>query len=438
VDAAPVISRGHNVAAFVPPVTEAALPYVLQIDDRRTIVITADADRAVAFANALESGLVALGKSHLAISGLARAERRLAAGEPDVLLAGAADAVVLLRRSLLKPAAFGAIVVAWPEQLDEEGAAALEALLAECDRDAQRIIVSGEPGSALDQLIERYAFKAMTFGFPPAASADGWTAPPPVGPGRYVVARASQFADIRRRVLDALAPETDESVVISTCPESRAAAAVLSEAAPPGHPPVLVVEPQQLSWLRSLFSPLSPISIPTALDALERRAEALRDRVARTIETEDLDRELFLIGPLLERFDPSVVAAAALRLAGDPAQPARPARPATAGRADSGWADAGAGGEAGGTPSWSKIWVGIGKKDNVRPGDLVGAMTNQAKVPADAIGKIDVRDLFCLVEIKAAYAAKAAADLTGVTVKGRRLIARIDRGPGAPRPPRRA
>jgi ATP-dependent RNA helicase DeaD len=87
---------------------------------------------------------------------------------------------------------------------------------------------------------------------------------------------------------------------------------------------------------------------------------------------------------------------------------------------------------------YAKLWVGIGKKDNVRPGDLVGALANQAQVPADAIGRIEVRDLFCLVEVRADQAERAAQGLTGVTVKGRRLIARVDRGPGARhRPPRR-
>ena len=53
-DAAPVIARGHNVAALIPPVAEAALPYLLAITDRRTLVLTPDAARAVALADALE------------------------------------------------------------------------------------------------------------------------------------------------------------------------------------------------------------------------------------------------------------------------------------------------------------------------------------------------------------------------------------------------
>jgi hypothetical protein len=427
VDAAPVISRGHNVAAFVPPVTEAALPYILQIDGRRTLVISADADRAVALADGMQAALVSAGRPAVAVSGLARAERRLAASEPDVLFAGSADAVVLLKRSVLKPAAFRAIVVAWPEQLDDDGAAALESLLAECDKEAQRIILSAEPGPALDGLIERYAFKAMTFGFPPVEAPEGWTPPSPVGPARYVIARAGQFAAARRRVLDALAPETDDTVVIAPCPESRDAAEVLAQAAAGRESPVLIVEAHQLGWIRTLFSPLSSLRLPSAADGVERHAESVRTAIARTIEKQNLDRELFLVGPLLDRFDPAVVAAAALRLGiqggrGGGLAPGAPPQDAS---------------ELSGVLSWAKIWVGVGRKDNVRPGDLVGAIAHQVKVPVEAIGKIEVRDLFCLVEIRTDLAAKVAADLTGMTLKGRRLVARVDRGAGQ-KPPRRA
>ncbi len=93
-----------------------------------------------------------------------------------------------------------------------------------------------------------------------------------------------------------------------------------------------------------------------------------------------------------------------------------------------------------GVPSFAKVWVGVGKKDNVKPGDLVGAIVNEVKVSADALGKIDVRDLFCLVEVRAEQAEKVAQGLTGVNLRGRRLTARVDRGPGPGphRPPRRA
>ena len=411
-DAAPVIARGHSVAAFVPPVTEAALPYIQAADKRPTLVLTPDADCAAQLADALPGAF--------AVTALARAQHRLASTAPDVVVAGVPEALALLRRSALHPGGFASVVLAWPEQLDEEGAAALESIMAECDKDTQRLILTAQTGKATDRFVERYAFKAMTFGFPPQER-EGWTPPAPVGPARYVVARASQLAELRRRILDAVNPERDEDVVVAPCPASREAAAELAARAPVGVGPVIVAEAQQVGWLRSLFAPLTALRLPGASDLAEQRAEKLRARLVRTIETGNLDRELSVVGPLLEGFDPALIAAAALRLAGEGHEgPGGAATPAPA------------------MPGIAKIWVGIGRKDNVKPGDLVGAMVNEAKVPADAIGRIEVRDLFCLVEVRSDVADKAVQGLTGATVRGRRLIARVDRGPGTgSKPPRR-
>lgn len=415
-DATPVIARGKSAAALVPPVTEAALPYIQAAPPGRILVLLADADRAVSLAESAAAWAASNARSLIGVSGLSRAAKRLAASPPDVVAAGIADALSLIKRSVLRPAEFTTIIIAWPEQLDDSGASALETVMAELDRDAQRIILTAEAGPSTDQLIERYTFKAMTYGFPPHDA----PAPGPVGPARYVISR--HFKEARRRILDALAPDTDEAVVIARCPESREAASLLVQ-------PVIVIEPHQLPWLRRLYSPLSPLPLPAALDALERRSDTVRAKLIATVERENLDRELFIISPLLERYDAAEVAAAALRLmgshAGSPMQE-------TAGNAP-------AGGATTVHPAWSKLWVGVGRRDGAKPGDLVGAIVNEAKVPADAVGRIDVRDLFCLVDVASEHAEAVVRALTGTTLRGRRVVARVDRGagPGSHRPPRR-
>lgn len=418
-DAAPVIVRGHNLAIFVPPVPAAAASCLRAIPEhRKSLVLTGDADRAVALADACAR------TDSLAVSGLARALRRLAAGLPEALFVAAADALQLLKRSQLRAAEFETVVLAWPEQLDDEGREALSAVMAEASKDSQRMILTAVPGPDFEGLLERYAFKAVTFGFPAADAPQ----PASLGPASYVVARPSQFEATRRRILDALDPENDETVTIAPCPASRAEAEALRDApadVPAANRVTFVVEPVQLGWLRSLFSPLTPLRLPTSLTSLEHRAEAVRARLARTLEVENLDRELFLIGPLLERFDPAEVAAAALRLAGTEAV-AQTAEP-SAGRQETG-----AGGPSGaGIAGWTRIWVGVGKKDNARPGDLLGAIVGETGLPAGHIGKIEVRELFCLVEVRAEDAERVIAALSGATLRGRRIVARLDRGQGA-------
>lgn len=231
---------------------------------------------------------------------------------------------------------------------------------------------------------------------------------------------------MRRRILDALNAD-EESLVIAALPASRESAAELVARAG-ATPPVIIVEAWQIPWLRSLFMPLSHLALPTSADAAEQRAEKLRGRIARAIEGENLDRELMIVGPLFEHYEPAIVAAGLLRLVAGQGGAAKAAAPGS--RA----AEAPAPNT--GVPTFAKVWVGIGRKDNVKPGDLVGAIVNEARVPSEALGKIEVKDLFCLVEVRAEVAEKLAQGLTGVNIRGRRLTARVDRGPGQ-RPPRR-
>ena len=415
-DAAPVIARGHNVAVLIPPVVEAALPYLLAISARPALVLTPDAARAVALARALE-GAGRPGEEIVAVSGLARAARRLATGTPAVLLLTVQDAAVLLQRSTLKPAEAKTVVLAWPDELEPEGGAALEAVMAECDKEAQRLLFVAVPGAAVDALLERYAWKAMTFGFPAVDEPP----PAPIGPARFVTARGGAFADVRRRVLDALNPEREDALVVAPCPGSREEASAVAAGATPESPPVFIVEPCQLPWLRRHFHPLTAVRIPSAADLADRRAERVRSALTALIDAGDLDRELLALSPLFDRYDPADVAAAAVRAAGAGLLGGRGTEVAPP-------ADAPA---AGGVPGWAKLWIGVGKKDGVRPGDLVGAIVGETKLGADRIGKIEIRELYALVEVRAEDAERVASSLTGATMRGRRLSARIDRGPGA-------
>ena len=74
-----------------------------------------------------------------------------------------------------------------------------------------------------------------------------------------------------------------------------------------------------------------------------------------------------------------------------------------------------------------KVFVGLGKKDRASAKDLVGALIREAGVPKDAIGRIDVRETFSMVEVAAGAADRAVRGLTGTTIRGRRVIARLDR-----------
>ncbi|MBI1809198.1 MAG: DEAD/DEAH box helicase [Gemmatimonadetes bacterium] len=80
-------------------------------------------------------------------------------------------------------------------------------------------------------------------------------------------------------------------------------------------------------------------------------------------------------------------------------------------------------------PSWevARIFIGGGRKGKVRPTDLVGAIIGEANVPADKIGAVVISDRFATVEVPAALAATIITKLQATTIKGKKLLVKLDR-----------
>jgi ATP-dependent RNA helicase DeaD len=74
------------------------------------------------------------------------------------------------------------------------------------------------------------------------------------------------------------------------------------------------------------------------------------------------------------------------------------------------------------------MFLTVGTKDRASAKDLVGALIKEAGLQKGQIGKIDVRETFSLVEVAPAALDQAVRRMTGVSVRGRRVTARSDRG----------
>ena len=68
--------------------------------------------------------------------------------------------------------------------------------------------------------------------------------------------------------------------------------------------------------------------------------------------------------------------------------------------------------------------IDAGRTDKLRPGDIVGALTGDAGIPGDAIGKIDVFPTRSYVAIASAHAARALAQLQAGKIKARKFRVR--------------
>ena len=76
------------------------------------------------------------------------------------------------------------------------------------------------------------------------------------------------------------------------------------------------------------------------------------------------------------------------------------------------------------TPSMTTIEVSGGRRNKLRPGDLVGALTSTKEIPGDVIGKIDVLEKKSFVAVPAEHLKKAVAILNKAPIKKKSYRAR--------------
>jgi len=65
-----------------------------------------------------------------------------------------------------------------------------------------------------------------------------------------------------------------------------------------------------------------------------------------------------------------------------------------------------------------------GRKEKIRPGDVLGALTKDMGIAGTQIGKINVTDMATYVAVERAIAGKVLAKLNAGFVKGKRVRAR--------------
>lgn len=353
------------------------------------------------------------------VTALGRTTRLLAAGAVDVLAGTPEDLQALARTSALKLETVTSVVLAWPEWLvatDRLGP--LEHILGE-SRDARRIILAWNP-QALDDLIERYARRPHVIGDLPLG--DDARPLPPVAPARYTIIPAPRRPAVRREILDAIdrprvttwrrgsSPEASDVIVCLDLPSRGELAEIAGRGAA-----VLLLSPAQLPYARTIAAPLTALPLHAARAKAAADAEQLRERVAARLESGGLEAELGLLEPLLERYDAAEVAAALLAISHQLSaiglsQPIADSRQPIAPQEE-----------------WVKVFVNVGKKDRASAKDLVGALTREVGLARTDIGRIELREAFCLVHLAPHAADAAIRGLSRVAIRGRRVSARRDR-----------
>src|SRR5439155_12911843 len=75
----------------------------------------------------------------------------------------------------------------------------------------------------------------------------------------------------------------------------------------------------------------------------------------------------------------------------------------------------------------TRLYLQIGRQDGIRPGDIVGAIANEAGIPGNAIGAIDIMDRSTFVEVPEADAPRVMEALSRTKLRGKRVYVDIAR-----------
>lgn len=461
--AASGVGRSQNVLYVLPQTADAIARFLEPAlgrcdptaDGLQLLVLTPDAEGAVAVAAGAMQTEVGPALRVLPVTSPRRAARLLSQ-RPAGVVSGTPELILdLIRSAALKLDALRAVVLAWADGILESGvsaAQALEAVMAEVPHDAPRIVVAGELTPAVEGLVERYARR------PRRAVEEDPSTGVPVHIRALVVGERAREAALGR-LLDELDPvrvalyARDEATagalrgflrvrglldsgaaVLSSGEPVDGADLVVLAGLPPSRdalraiagqlPTVALVAPRELRALRALVGIGAIIPYRPSEPALEARSrdERARDELRAVLADDAYGRELLALEPLLDEYDGAAVAAAALRLL----ERERAARAPTA---------AGAVAPAEGAATSVKLlFVNAGARDGVSARDLVGALANEAGVPVARIGRVAVQEGHSTVELDAALIEQAAGRLTGITLRGRRILARADRGAPAREP----
>ena len=215
---------------------------------------------------------------------------------------------------------------------------------------------------------------------------------------------------------------------------------------------ITILDPREQRLLRSieLMTKAKVIlaAVPSVADLLAKRLERTRTALQETIHAGDLDAFRGVVTAMAESADVTAVAAAAFKLVfraegGErveeeiPVAARRSAESLQFARRDAGPRHRHAGeavravgdrrGRRGHEAGMARLYVGVGREAGIRPGDLVGAIANEAKINSNLIGAIHIEDRFSLVDVPEHLARGIMGVLERTRIKGRKVGVRLFR-----------
>ena len=150
--------------------------------------------------------------------------------------------------------------------------------------------------------------------------------------------------------------------------------------------------------------------IPSSNDVAQIKAENILERIGAIIEDENLDAMIDLIEQKVNESDYTAMdmAAAFLNQAMGNAENSEAPEEASYDFENAGAED-----------GMVRLFVNIGRKQNVKPGDILGAIAGESGMPGRLIGAIDVFDKYTFVEVPREYGREVLSAMKNAKIKGK-------------------
>lgn len=190
---------------------------------------------------------------------------------------------------------------------------------------------------------------------------------------------------------------------------------------------VTFVAPREIYKLRDIQRyakiKIAKTPLPSLDDVAEMKMQLFLDKVRAVMSAGDLEKYLPMIEKLLESEEEEEVtsievAAALLKMH---------LASGKNGNAEGDFASAGSQGESGSfentgaEPGMVRFRITLGKNQQIRPKDIVGAFAGECNIPGSCIGRIDLYGNYSFVEIPQEHAAAVLETMSQKTIRGQDL-----------------
>lgn len=220
---------------------------------------------------------------------------------------------------------------------------------------------------------------------------------------------------------------------------------------------ITLAEPREHRLLRSIEQltrqKLEVANVPTVADLRSRRLDLTRASLREAILAKKFDPMRIIVDTLAQEFDVFEIAAAAVKLLHESTNGAEPegeipsstvmsSKPAYDDRGKrqekKSWSvkpamevdfkqrDSGQQEQRFSGPT-TRIFINAGRVDGIRPADLVGSITNEARMSSRDLGAIEIGDRSSLVEVPEAAVDRIIEALKKTTLRGKRVKVKRDR-----------